>query len=94
MVQPANREQKRLFDFSVRLIVKRPQDKAAAAPPPAPRLPARRALQRREEGLRRHGHQSKSVNVDLNSVFERRGVAVPRAQPERAWPMADPAEGR
>ncbi len=27
----ANREQKRLFDFSVRLTVKRPQDKAAAA---------------------------------------------------------------
>ena len=32
----ANREQKRLFDFSVRLTVKRPQDKAAAAPAGAP----------------------------------------------------------
>ena len=35
----ANREQKRLFDFSVRLTVKRPQDKAAvagAAPASAP----------------------------------------------------------
>jgi type IV pilus assembly protein PilN len=31
----ANREQKRLFDFSVRLTVKRPQDKAAAAGAPA-----------------------------------------------------------
>lgn len=29
-VQTASREQKRLFDFSVRLAVKRPQDKAAA----------------------------------------------------------------
>ncbi len=29
----ANREQKRLFDFSVRLTVKRPQDSAASAPP-------------------------------------------------------------
>lgn len=38
-VTGANREQKRLFDFSVRLTVKRPQDKAAvagAAPPNAP----------------------------------------------------------
>ncbi len=38
-VTTANREQKRLFDFSVRLTVKRPQDKAAAAgavPPGAP----------------------------------------------------------
>jgi type IV pilus assembly protein PilN len=30
-VQAANREQKRLFDFSMRLAVKRPQDTAAAA---------------------------------------------------------------
>ena len=30
-VTGANREQKRLFDFSVRLTVKRPQDKAAVA---------------------------------------------------------------
>ncbi|MES3012110.1 MAG: PilN domain-containing protein [Pseudomonadota bacterium] len=30
-VTTANREQKRLFDFSVRLTVKRPQDKAAVA---------------------------------------------------------------
>lgn len=33
-VQTADREQKRLFDFSVRLSVKRPQDKAAGAPGP------------------------------------------------------------
>ncbi|HWK82216.1 MAG TPA: PilN domain-containing protein [Caldimonas sp.] len=32
----ANREQKRLFDFSVRLIVKRPQDSAASAPQAIP----------------------------------------------------------
>lgn len=31
----ANREQKRLFDFSVRLTVKRPQDTPASAPPGA-----------------------------------------------------------
>ena len=31
IVSGANREQKRLFDFSMRLTVKRPQDKAAAA---------------------------------------------------------------
>jgi type IV pilus assembly protein PilN len=31
VVSGANREQKRLFDFSMRLTVKRPQDKAAAA---------------------------------------------------------------
>ena len=38
----ANKEQKRLFDFSVRLTVKRPQDKApaAAAAASAPRAPA------------------------------------------------------
>jgi type IV pilus assembly protein PilN len=40
-VQAANREQKRLFDFSIRLRVKRPQDvvpglAAASAPAPAP----------------------------------------------------------
>jgi type IV pilus assembly protein PilN len=42
-IQAANREQKRLFDFSVRLAVKRPQDKpvvAADAPPAAPAKPA------------------------------------------------------
>ena len=33
-VQGANREQKRLFDFSVRLTVKRPQDTAVAASAP------------------------------------------------------------
>jgi len=35
-VQAANKEQKRLFDFSVRLSVKRPQDKAAADAAPGP----------------------------------------------------------
>lgn len=35
-VQTANKEQKRLFDFSVRLNVKRPQDKAAADVPASP----------------------------------------------------------
>ena len=35
VVTGANREQKRLFDFSMRLTVKRPQDKAAAAAIPA-----------------------------------------------------------
>lgn len=35
-VQSANREQKRLFDFAVRLTVKRPQDTPAAAPVPVP----------------------------------------------------------
>src|SRR3954465_5921638 len=34
-VQTANREQKRLFDFSVRLTVKRPQDNVPAAAVPA-----------------------------------------------------------
>jgi type IV pilus assembly protein PilN len=33
VLQGANKEQKRLFDFSVRLTVKRPQDSAASAPP-------------------------------------------------------------
>jgi type IV pilus assembly protein PilN len=39
----ANREQKRLFDFSVRLTVKRPQDSPASAPQaviPVSRQPA------------------------------------------------------
>jgi type IV pilus assembly protein PilN len=35
MVQAANKEQKRLFDFSVRLNVKRPQDKVADVAPSA-----------------------------------------------------------
>ncbi|MEO6658781.1 MAG: PilN domain-containing protein [Burkholderiaceae bacterium] len=35
-VTTANKEQKRLFDFSVRLNVKRPQDKAAPADAPPP----------------------------------------------------------
>jgi type IV pilus assembly protein PilN len=38
-VQSANREQKRLFDFSMRISVKRPQDKAPGAAPGAA-LPA------------------------------------------------------
>ena len=37
--QGANREQKRLFNFSMRLTVKRPQDTAASAPPGAPARP-------------------------------------------------------
>ena len=36
VITATNREQKRLFDFSVRLTVKRPQDKAAAAPQAVP----------------------------------------------------------
>ena len=40
-VQAANKEQKRLFDFTVRVTVKRPQDKPAAAPEaPIPATPA------------------------------------------------------
>ena len=41
-ITAANREQKRLFDFSVRVTVKRPQDKPAAAAeaPPAAARPA------------------------------------------------------
>ena len=35
-MQGANREQKRLFDFSVRLTVKRPQDSSASAPQASP----------------------------------------------------------
>ncbi len=35
-MQGANREQKRLFDFSVRLTVKRPQEGAASAPVAVP----------------------------------------------------------
>lgn len=50
-ITSANREQKRLFDFSIRLTVKRPQDKAAVAaapgatPPSAPAsaAPAKKA---------------------------------------------------
>ena len=33
VIQGPNKEQKRLFDFSVRLSVKRPQDTSASAPP-------------------------------------------------------------
>jgi type IV pilus assembly protein PilN len=42
LVQAANKEQKRLFDFAVRLTVKRPQDKAVApvAAASAPAAPA------------------------------------------------------
>ena len=36
VIQGPNKEQKRLFDFSVRLSVKRPQDTAASAPPGVP----------------------------------------------------------
>ena len=39
-VQGANREQKRLFDFSMRLTVKRPQDAPASAPLAAGAVPA------------------------------------------------------
>ena len=40
VLQGANREQKRLFDFSIRLTVKRPQDSAASAPLAASAVPA------------------------------------------------------
>ncbi len=39
-VTGANREQRRLFDFSMRLNVKRPQDKAVTPAPAAPGSPA------------------------------------------------------
>ena len=39
-VVAANKEQKRLFDFSMRINVKRPQDKVAAEVPAAPAAPA------------------------------------------------------
>jgi type IV pilus assembly protein PilN len=39
-VVSANKEQRRLFDFSVRLTVKRPQDKAASETAAAPAQPA------------------------------------------------------
>ncbi len=39
-VQGANKEQKRLFDFGIRLSVKRPQDAPAAASQPAAAIPA------------------------------------------------------
>ena len=40
----ANKEQKRLFDFSVRVSLKRPQDKATAAAPGAPASAASAAV--------------------------------------------------
>ena len=43
-VTGANREQKRLFDFSIRLTVKRPQDAPAAAPIAAGAVPAAASL--------------------------------------------------
>jgi type IV pilus assembly protein PilN len=64
--QGTNRgEQKRLFDFSSRLTIKRPQDAPASAPPaPSPaRSPTHSASAaggqgaRGKEGLRSHGHQ-------------------------------------
>jgi len=39
IVTAANKEQKRLFDFSVRVTVKRPQDKSAAAADAASAVP-------------------------------------------------------
>ena len=39
-ITSANREQKRLFEFSMRLTVKRPQDTPASAPAAAAALPA------------------------------------------------------
>jgi type IV pilus assembly protein PilN len=41
VVTTANREQKRLFDFSMRVSVKRPQDKAPGAPDGAASAPTR-----------------------------------------------------
>jgi type IV pilus assembly protein PilN len=47
-LQAANREQKRLFDFSVRLTVKRPQDKpGAVAEVPTPASPASAVAQKK-----------------------------------------------
>jgi type IV pilus assembly protein PilN len=43
-IQGANREQKRLFDFSVRLTIKRPQDSAASAPVAASAIPTAATL--------------------------------------------------
>ena len=70
------RDQKRLFDFSMRLTVKRPQD----TPRPSQAAGAARrsgggeragaGRRRGQEDLTRHGDQSKTANVDLNSVFE------------------------
>ena len=39
VVTAANKEQKRLFDFTVRVTVKRPQDKSAAAADAASAVP-------------------------------------------------------
>ena len=46
-VVTANKEQKRLFDFTMRLNVKRPQDAPAAAAAPAPGAPASAPAQKK-----------------------------------------------
>ena len=98
-MQGANREQKRLFDFSVRLTVKRPQDSAGfgaagdrrrrgsrRAPAAAPRP--------RQEGLRPPWQRRAETAKRRPELGLRgRGVAVPRPQSERARPVAAAAEG-
>ena len=71
-VTGANREQKRLFDFSMRVAVKRPQDLKPADAARRPRwLPSRPASapahRRRPDDM---ATTTKGMNVDLNSVFE------------------------
>ena len=96
----ANKEQKRLFDFAIRLTVKRPQDAPAAAVaggrvaiPAAASAPAPAAPRRARRPEPPWQPRRKTANVDLNSVFEGAAVAVPRPEPERARPVAAAAEG-
>ena len=100
-VQAANREQKRLFDFSVRLTSSVRQAAGAAAAGSGRRRRRRRAASggrqpstRRQEGLRPWRPRRKIRQRRSELRLRRRGVAVPRPEPERAGPVADAAEGR
>ena len=97
-VVSANRDQQRLFDFTMRLKVKRPQDAPAAAVAGGgasrrrrarrPRLDRRR--RRRPEPWPPRPRPQRRPELGLRG----RGLAVPRAEPERARPVAAAARRR
>ena len=92
--QTANREQRRLFDFSMRVTLKRPQEcrvaRTAAAPAPSRGQRAQAVVRQRRLNM------AKSLNVDIDSSYSEQAASQFRGLNSKEpgqWPILPKTRG-
>ncbi len=90
----ANREQRRLFEFSMRVTLKRPQAAAAARPAPRRAPRARPAATPGKTILRCDMAMASTLNFDVSTLLGQATAQFRNLNTKRAWPVAAAAQGR